>query len=364
MQAYQRTYGLPVTISRCSNNYGPYHFPEKLIPLMIINCLHDKPLPVYGEGLNVRDWLYVEDHCKAIDLVVRNGRIGEIYNIGGHNEIGKTVVAEPPAFPPAFPCSIKVGMETFFDFVLLRTQEIEDDGTYVIGNKEQEGHFYFEVRINPKKPRKPDFKINMVGGSNREHLNYLRFMKTLSTDKDIHIYMLLTNEDLIAGYINNMDLKTGFPRIEEEIYFLERVCAIEEYFGVTLKPDGAISQGEYDTVVRVSDLIRNDEVRGTWTEVTFTGVLDQHFREELTTMDEELYGFSYVGVSHVDLFGAEFEFRFMRTYNCARIVEYEKLKKKIEVLDDGDDVKITFRAGDDKRTVDTLKIPEHIDRAS
>ena len=85
--AYHRTYGLPVSISRCSNNYGPYHFPEKLIPLMVINALHDKPLPVYGEGLNVRDWLYVEDHCKAIDLVMRKGRVGEIYNIGGHNEM-------------------------------------------------------------------------------------------------------------------------------------------------------------------------------------------------------------------------------------------------------------------------------------
>lgn len=86
-QAYHRTYGLPVTISRCSNNYGPYHFPEKLIPLMIANALNDKALPVYGEGLNVRDWLYVEDHCRAIDLIIRNGRIGEVYNIGGHNEM-------------------------------------------------------------------------------------------------------------------------------------------------------------------------------------------------------------------------------------------------------------------------------------
>ena len=85
--AYHRTYGLPVTISRCSNNYGPYQFPEKLIPLMIANALHDQPLPVYGEGLNVRDWLYVEDHCKAIDLILRGGRVGEVYNIGGHNEM-------------------------------------------------------------------------------------------------------------------------------------------------------------------------------------------------------------------------------------------------------------------------------------
>ena len=85
--SYQRTYGLPVTISRCSNNYGPYHFPEKLIPLMIINCLKEKPMPVYGEGLNVRDWLYVEDHCRAIDLILHHGREGEVYNIGGHNEM-------------------------------------------------------------------------------------------------------------------------------------------------------------------------------------------------------------------------------------------------------------------------------------
>ena len=85
--AYHRTYGLPITISRCSNNYGPYHFPEKLIPLMIANALNDKPLPVYGEGLNVRDWLYVEDHCKAIDLIIHKGRVGEVYNIGGHNEM-------------------------------------------------------------------------------------------------------------------------------------------------------------------------------------------------------------------------------------------------------------------------------------
>ena len=84
--AYHRTYGLPVSISRCSNNYGPYHFPEKLIPLMIVNALNDKPLPVYGEGLNVRDWLYVEDHCKAIDLIIHKGRVGEVYNVGGHNE--------------------------------------------------------------------------------------------------------------------------------------------------------------------------------------------------------------------------------------------------------------------------------------
>ncbi|MDE6617356.1 MAG: dTDP-glucose 4,6-dehydratase [Lachnospiraceae bacterium] len=98
VQAYSRTYGLPCTISRCSNNYGPYHFPEKLIPLIISNVLDDKPVPVYGTGENVRDWLYVKDHCIAIDLIIRKGTPGEVYNIGGHNEktnmeVVKTVIA-------------------------------------------------------------------------------------------------------------------------------------------------------------------------------------------------------------------------------------------------------------------------------
>lgn len=87
VQAYHRTYGLPVTISRCSNNYGPYQFPEKLIPLMIVKALNDEKLPVYGNGMNIRDWLYVDDHCKAIDLILQKGKTGEVYNIGGHNEM-------------------------------------------------------------------------------------------------------------------------------------------------------------------------------------------------------------------------------------------------------------------------------------
>ncbi len=86
VKAYYDTYKMPVNITRCSNNYGAYQFPEKLIPLIINNCLNKKPLPLYGDGLNIRDWLYVEDHCKAIDMVINNGKLGEVYNIGGHNE--------------------------------------------------------------------------------------------------------------------------------------------------------------------------------------------------------------------------------------------------------------------------------------
>ena len=93
-RAWHRTYGLPTLITNCSNNYGPYQFPEKLIPLMIINCLYEKPLPVYGEGMNVRDWLFVKDHCDAITTVLSKGKVGQTYNIGGNNEVKKIQVVK------------------------------------------------------------------------------------------------------------------------------------------------------------------------------------------------------------------------------------------------------------------------------
>ena len=119
VMAYHETYGMPINITRCSNNYGPYHFPEKLIPLIIKNILEGKKLPVYGKGLNVRDWLYVEDHCKGIDMVLRNGKIGEVYNIGGFNEesninIVKEVIAiiakimkEEPKYQNLLKCKLE-----------------------------------------------------------------------------------------------------------------------------------------------------------------------------------------------------------------------------------------------------------------
>jgi len=94
VRAWGRTYGLPVIITNCSNNYGPYHFPEKLIPHIILNAIHGKPLPIYGDGLQIRDWLYVEDHAKALIMVVTKGKIGETYNIGGHNEKTNLEVVE------------------------------------------------------------------------------------------------------------------------------------------------------------------------------------------------------------------------------------------------------------------------------
>ena len=123
VMAYHDTYHMPVTITRCSNNYGPYHFPEKLIPLIVNNILSGKQLPVYGKGENVRDWLYVEDHCKAIDLVLREGKDGEVYNVGGHNEMKNIDI-------------VKLTIKTIHDMMeenkelrkVLKKQELDDNG--------------------------------------------------------------------------------------------------------------------------------------------------------------------------------------------------------------------------------------------
>lgn len=272
--------------------------------------------------------------------------------------------ADPPEFPPAFACTIKVGKQTYFEYILLRVREILDDGIMVINNQEQDSHIHFEVRINPTKPEKPDFKISISGASNKECLNYTKFMKALKEVKDIHIYVLEAGEDIIAGYINDFDLHTGFASIDDEIDFLERLCAIENYFHVVMKPEGTISEGEYHAVLTISDLVRSDEVKGTWEDATFTGTLDQHFREELLAMENKDHLISYVGTHHVKLFGAEFEFRVMKTFKCAHFDDIEKVKKKVEVLDDGDSIKITFKPGEDKTAIETLHIPEQMEQAS
>ena len=141
VKAYGETYNMPVNITRCSNNYGPYHFPEKLIPLIIKNILEGKKLPVYGDGSNVRDWLYVEDHCKAIDLVALKGRVGEVYNIGGHNEKKnieivkltlstiKRLLEENPAYQSVLKTSLDTINENLITYV---TDRLGHDQRYAI----------------------------------------------------------------------------------------------------------------------------------------------------------------------------------------------------------------------------------------
>lgn len=273
--------------------------------------------------------------------------------------------ANPPEFPPAFACAIKVGNQTYFDYILLRVREILDDGRIVLNNEEQDSYIHFGLIINPSKSQNPDFKISIKDADIRECLNYTRFMKSLKEEKDIHIYVLEEGEDLIAGYINDFEFHTGgFTSVDEEIDFLERLCSIEDYFNVKFKTEGDISVDEYNVVMMISNLIRNDEVKGTWKDVSFTGTLNQHFREKVLGMEDAEHELSYVGTQVVDLFGAQFEFRFMRIFKDARFEDIEKLRKKVEILDDGDSIKCTLVPGNDNTSIETIRIPEKFNESA
>lgn len=275
--------------------------------------------------------------------------------------IGKTVIAKPPEFPPAFPCALKVGDTSFYDYVLFRTQEVYDDGTYFISNKEQDIPLLFEVKFHPEKLGHPGFSIRARRGlTSKEHLKYLRFLKALSGEKSFRIYVLSARNDLLSCTIDTVDRVSGFSSIDEEIDFWTRVCEVEEYYNVTLAPKGDISRDEYDLLIHISELIRNDEVHSTWEKVTFNCIIDQRFRQNLISMDKELNRLAYVGVSHINIFGAKFVIRLARVLKCAHVSDFEKIKKKIEVLDDGDEIKLTLHSGKDKDVYDTLNIPDHI----
>lgn len=276
--------------------------------------------------------------------------------------VGQNIVAIPPEFPEAFPCSIKVGEITYFDYVLLRTEEILDDGTYVIGNREQtDSKIYFEARINPENPRNEEFTVNIANANNHELLKYVKFMDELERVKDLHIYALNEQKDFIAGFINGVNYETGFQSIAEEIDFLKRVCAIEDYFHVEMCISGDISEEEYRCVFRISEMISKDKVESTWEGASFTGTLGAEFRKEIENMEEPISMLSYVGVCNVNLFGAEFEFKYLHTFKCAKIQDLDRVKRLVSCLEDGEPIKIKFVPGEDKSAFETLHIPETIE---
>lgn len=287
------------------------------------------------------------------------GPVEDPLQFEAHEMTGKEFVAHPPAFPEAFPCSLKVGNNTFYEYVLMRTREILDDGTYVLSNTEQGSSLYFEVRINPNNPENPDFNMRVNHGNNRDLLKFIRFIDALSKNNDLHIYVLNAEKDLLAGHIKDVGHNANFPSIEEEIDFLERICDIEEYFGVSLAVSGNIYQKEYDTVLYISDLIRNDKVKHTWTSFSFSGTINEQSRSSLLEMSGHQM-ISAVGECRLELFGSIIEFELYREFCDAIIVDFEKMEKKLEVLENGDSIKITIQPDNNNTAIESLIIPEHL----
>ncbi len=286
--------------------------------------------------------------------------------------VGKQIRANPREFPPAFPCSIRVNDVVYFDYVLLRVQEILDDGTYVISNKEQTtSHFSIEIRIKILGEIKPgaetiitpnhsDFKIRIHDATNNELLKFSRFMKAVSVEQLFCVHVLNEDQDIIAGPIKNINHRSGFTSLDEEIDFLERVCDIERYFDVSLNVQTAITEAEYNIVCRLSELIRNEEVKSTWECVRFTCTIDDNFRESLNKIGNKPYKFSYIGSIAVNILGAEFEVKLKRTYLSVELQDYERLQQLTSLLKNGETVNIDFKASDENTLIDTLRIPTPI----
>ena len=203
----------------------------------------------------------------------------------------------------------------------------------------------------------------MCHPSNHDLLKYVKFMAALEKDKVFRVHDLPTDTDWCAGHINNTGYKTGFPTIEEEIRFIENLCRIEEYFGIKLSPEGDISIDEIEEVQSLSHLIQNEYSISTWEQSTLTGVIDQETRQHINTMNDNPFMFAYVGISQVSLFGVNFDVKFLRIYISAKVANLDKLKKKVELSDDGANIKIKLQPGDNNYSADTLRIPDNIKNA-
>lgn len=333
-------------------------FPSRLLLTGKVRC-GDQSFENFHE--NPFDYAYRHQLSLIMDVSQAVQYLGEIKDPIQENAsrfVGRTIIANPPEFPPAFPCSIRIRNKSYFDYVLLRTQEIEDDGTYIISNAEQNEAICFEIRINPKNPSSSDYKVRIVNPNNHELLQYTQFMYDLSKEKDLHIYVLSAKSDLVAGTINDFELETGFNNIEEELDFLKRICFIEDYFNIQIIISDDISLHDYNAVCQLSDLIRGKEVVSTWEGLSFNKEVNQQLRSSIDSWTENDHAFMFAMDGYINLFGTQIKLRIMRTYKSVSIVDLDKLKEKLNVLEDGDSVRIIMHPKTDNSVIDTIAIPE------
>ena len=287
--------------------------------------------------------------------------------------VGGELHANPPEFPPAFACSLNIKDQVFYEYVLIRAQEILDDGTCIFSNREQTNtHLHFELRVTANSvienaegeatatTGNTGIRIGIQNATIPEILRYLKFIRVVINEKDIRVHVLENDLDLVAGKIDVAEYKTSFKDIDEKIDFLERICDIENYFNLTMEIEGQISEKEYNTIILISELIRNDEIEARWDNVSFTGVVDERFRKNLIEKGSQMGAISYVGNSNIDIFGVHLELKFMITFYDAVIEDHERIIKLAELSKDGDPIKITFKAGENNKVISTLNIPENM----
>ena len=259
---------------------------------------------------------------------------------------GAHVIMTPPPFPPAFPCSISIDDTVFFDYVLLRTKEILDDGTVIITNEEQKS-FPFEISMSYHHQSKQfSLSIHLHSPSNVELLSYYRFISSMACGGELQIKALSMNEFLVKGSANTADNDD----YSFEIHFLEMIVKIEKAFDCSFDLPKAISQNDYSIVEHLYMLLETGKYEGSWTNMDFEFKVTSLTKQRVSELTDASYTLWYLCPATVDLFGTELRFPIRRNIKCAQVYDLEKTKRKAEVLDDEDLIKIKYIPGNGNKT--------------
>lgn len=285
----------------------------------------------------------------SMDVVTAKKYLGDILDPSqkeADQMTGAHVIMTPPPFPPAFPCSFSIDDVVFFDYVLLRTKEILDDGTVIISNEEQKS-FPFEISMSYHHQSKQfSLSIHLHSPSNVELLNYYRFISSMACGRELQIKALSMNEILVKGSATTTDNAD----YSFEIHFLEMVVKIEKAFACTFNLPKAISRNDYNTVEHLYMLVEAGKYEGSWTNMDFEFTVTSVTKQRVSELTEACYTLWYLCSATVDLFGTELQFPIRRNIKCAQVYDLEKTKQKAELLDDGDSIKIKYIPGNGNKT--------------
>lgn len=291
-----------------------------------------------------------------MDVVVARKYLGNIIDPVQHEAeemTGAHAVLYPPAFPEAFPCSICMDGDIFFDYVLMRTKEILDDRTAIITNEEQENrHFDVTLTYMPNTKRF-DLNVKLSNPTNAERLNYFRFAKRANEGGELSIKILSIDQILARGRVNKIDVLSH----DEEIAFLQKIVAIESYFHVDLVIPDTIVQDDHSLINHIYDLIEHGSYIGHWSAMEFTFSMSEELKKKIIEFTAENYVLGYSCQASIELFNQELQLPIRRKLECAVLADLEKVKRKVMVLDSGDSIKLKFVPGNGEESgayVDTI----------
>ncbi len=289
---------------------------------------------------NIFDYSYCRQLPISLSVSTANKFLGDVLDPiqeEAKEMQGSKIIITPPKFPKAFPCSISMNGETIFDYLLMRTKEISEDGTAVVTNEEQDNRTFdiiFSINQNTKKM---NFNIRPLATLNVEQLRYRRFLKNASVGGTVEIKILSLNALLGSG---NVDPFTPSDTLNSEIEFLEKITTIEHHFNLNLVIPREITIEDHQTLDHIYDIIHTGSFTGHWSGLNTVFVISEDLKEKIYEVSDTLYMFAYTCVANVELFNQEFSFPMKREFRAAKFKDLMRIKEKANVLDIGDTITI------------------------